>query len=207
MAKLKTQIMEPCSLQSLKNPVVLVIDLINGFIHEGALADPGIDDAAENTEKLLKSPLLAKVPVWFVCDSHLENAKEFSAFPVHCLKGTSQAEVVDRLKPWVKPDHLIEKNAIGFLSAPDAQKFLDSLQGNEQVIIVGCCTDLCVLQGALALLSWGNQRNMESLEIIVPADCVETYHIPEVHDAYFWNEVSLNNMAANGIRVVSSLMD
>lgn len=207
MAKLNKQEYEPRPLQSLEKPVVLVIDLINGFIHEGALADPEIDEAAKNTEKLLKNPRLAQTPVWFVCDTHSKDAKEFSAFPAHCLKGTAEAEVVDRLQPWVKPDHRIEKNAIGFMSSPDAQKFLSSLKGDEQVIVTGCCTDLCVLQGALGLQSWANQNDMNSLEILVPTDCVETYHIPEVHDAAFWNEYSLKNMAANGISVISSLAD
>ena len=62
MAKLRKQEYESRSLQSLNSPVVLVIDLINGFIHEGALADPDIDAAAAGTEKLLRAPTLAEAP-------------------------------------------------------------------------------------------------------------------------------------------------
>lgn len=207
MARLNTQSWKSESVSSLHRPVVLVIDLINGFISQGPLADPAIAQAAEATAELLTRPGMEKAPVWFVCDTHEEGAAEFDAFPVHCLRGSEEAEVTPVLRDWVHPQRRIEKNAIGVFAAEGFRTFLDSLQGNEQVIVTGCCSDLCVLQAVLGLQSWKNQNNLKDLDIIVPADCVETYHIPETHEAAFWNEVSLANMAANGVCVLQSLLD
>ena len=72
----------------LKQPVLFVVDMINGFAKQGALADPAISDAAPNIRKLIQS---LNAPTWFVADEHDWNAREFDAFPPHCLKNTEES--------------------------------------------------------------------------------------------------------------------
>lgn len=186
----------------LNKPLVIVVDMINGFVHEGALSDRRIDQITPNIEKLLKD----RTPSLFICDAHSEDAREFRSYPVHCLKGTKESEVIEQLKPYVADT--VEKNSINTFTAPAFQKRLKSLLENYQdLVITGCCTDLCVLQFVLSFQSYLNEINDQGHRIIVPKNCVETYHAPQVHDAAYWNDAALKNMAANGVCVVEKIED
>lgn len=189
-------------LSSLRSPVVLVVDMINGFVKDGALADPAIQKAAKPIADLIEQ---TQAPAWFITDTHAEDAMEFENFPPHCLKGSEEAQVIDELIPYVKPDHIIEKNAISAIFAPDFGRMLESLPEETDLIVTGCCTDLCVEQLALPLLSWIRQNNQLKKRVIVPVNTVDTYHIEGVHDAKEWNRVALQSMAANGVMVVSAI--
>ncbi len=183
----------------LRNPVVFVVDMVNGFVKEGALADPAIAQIASPIRELIEK---TSARVWFINDNHTKDAAEFASFPVHCLKGSEEAKVIDELAD-VKGNTLY-KNCISAAASPQFGEMLDSL-GQEpcDLIVTGCCTDLCILQLALPLQSWINQKNRKDTRVIVLEDCVETYHIGGVHDAEFWNEAALANMAANGITIAS----
>lgn len=201
MARLKNNQYESIELNELKDPVVFVVDMVNGFVKEGALADPEIMSIVEDQKKLMDQLECRNV---FVCDSHPPKTREFLSYPQHCMIGTKEAEVIDELKDHIK--RIIHKNSTNTFVAFEFQEFLqDECSRYKDLIIVGCCTDLCILQFALSLQSYLNEHNLCEQRVIVPANLVETYHIEDVHDAYFWNDVSLKNMAANGITVVSEI--
>lgn len=185
----------------LRRPVLFVVDMVNGFIKEGALHDKEILSIAKPIETLLKGLDAESI---FVCDNHPEDAREFQAYPSHCVLGTSEAQVIDELKPWIR--HEIPKNSTNTFMSPGFQEFLeDAIEQYDDFIITGCCTDLCILQFALSFQGWLNQNNYHQKRIIIPVDCVETYHIEGVHDASQWNEMALANMNTNGIKVVSTI--
>lgn len=201
MARLEKNQYETIQANELKNPVVFVVDMINGFVKEGALADPKIMDIVENQKALMDCLGCRNV---FVCDSHPPKTREFQSYPPHCVIGTKEAEIISELNPYIK--EIIRKNSTNTFMAPGFETFVaEKLHFYNDIIIVGCCTDLCILQFALSLQGWLNEHNKVDQRIIVPVDCVETYHIDQVHDAYFWNDVALQNMAINGIKIVSRI--
>lgn len=201
MARLKNNLYKPMNVDELKDPVVFVVDMVNGFVKEGALADPTIMSIAEGQKKLMDQLECRNV---FVCDTHPPKTREFLSYPQHCMIGTKEAEVIDELKDHIK--RIIHKNSTNTFVAPEFQEFLqDECSRYKDLIIVGCCTDLCILQFALSLQSYLNEHNHCEQRVIVPANLVETYHVEDIHDAYFWNDVSLKNMATNGILVVSEI--
>lgn len=201
MARLKNNLYKPMNVDELKDPVVFVVDMVNGFVKEGALADPEIMSIAEGQKKLMDQLECRNV---FVCDTHPPKTREFLSYPQHCMIGTKEAEVIDELKDHIK--RIIHKNSTNTFVAPEFQEFLqDECSRYIDLIIVGCCTDLCILQFALSLQSYLNEHNHCEQRVIVPANLVETYHVEDIHDAYFWNDVSLKNMATNGILVVSEI--
>ncbi len=73
--------------------------------------------------------------------------------------------------------------------------------------MTGCCTDLCVLHFVLSLNTWFNEHNMNEYRIIVVENSTETYHIPEIHEATFFNDVAFRMMEMNGIQVVSEVRE
>ena len=52
--------------------------------------------------------------------------------------------------------------------APEFEEFLNSdLKYYRDIIVTGCCTDLCVLHFVLSLNTWLNEHNMNEYRIVV----------------------------------------
>ena len=140
----------------------------------------------------------------FIADSHPPKTREFNSYPSHCVIGTKESEVIQELQPYVQ--ELMRKNSTNAFTCPDFQIFLtERMDSYRDIVITGCCTDICILQFALCLNAWLNEHNKTDQRIIIPLSCVDTYHIEGVHDAVSCNEFSIRNMEANGICIVSSL--
>lgn len=202
MARLNKQIDTFISVNQIKKPVILVVDMVNGFVKEGALADTAIMDIVTNQKRLMDVLLCKNV---FICDSHPPKTREFDSYPPHCVIGTKEGDVIEELNPYIQ--EIVHKNSTNAFVSLEFQEFLKNIDFYRDIIIVGCCTDLCILQLGLCLQSWLNEHNMVEHRIIIPTDCVETYHIEDVHDAKTWNNMALENMKTNGITVVSSIVE
>ena len=204
MARVNEQFLEayePLSMKELKDPIIFVVDMIEGFVHEGALHDEAINAVTVHIEALIKD---AQQRVIFIADSHPPKTREFNSYPTHCVIGTTESEVIQELKPHVQ--ELMRKNSTNTFTGPDFQSFLtERMDSYRDIVITGCCTDICILQFALCLNAWLNEHNKTDQRIIIPLSCVDTYHIEGVHDAVSCNEFSIRNMEANGICIVSSL--
>lgn len=204
MARVSKQFLEaykPLSTKELKDPVIFVVDMIEGFVHEGALHDEAIHAATMHIESLIRD---AEQRVIFIADSHQPKTREFISYPSHCVIGTKESEVIQELQPYVQ--ELMRKNSTNTFTCPDFQLFLkERLKNYRDIVITGCCTDICILQFALCLNAWLNEHNKTEQRIIIPLSCVDTYHIEGVHDAVSCNEFSIRNMEANGICIVSKL--
>lgn len=193
--------METIKYSEIKDPIVLIVDMVNGFCKEGALADEHILSIVPAITDVLKRLDCRNV---FICDNHPPKTREFEAYPSHCVIGTKEAEIIDELKPFVK--YIAKKNSTNaFMSHDFKELVLGSLSNYRNIVIVGCCTDLCILQLALSMQGYLNEHNLTDQRIIVPSQCVDTYDIEGVHDRGFWNEFSLNNMETNGILVVDHM--
>ena len=204
MARVSKQFLEaykPLSTKELKDPVIFVVDMIEGFVHEGALHDEAIHAATMHIESLIRD---AEQRVIFIADSHPPKTREFISYPSHCVIGTKESQVIQELQPYVQ--ELMRKNSTNTFTCPDFQLFLkERLKNYRDIVITGCCTDICILQFALCLNAWLNEHNKTEQRIIIPLSCVDTYHIAGVHDAVSCNEFSIRNMEANGICIFSKL--
>ena len=98
-------------LESIKE-LLVVVDMVNGFVKEGALADGYIKHIIGEIEKLvLKYKGDKDKEVAFVRDAHSEDASEFKKFPVHCIDGTYESEIIDELKAYSLDSLVYKKNA------------------------------------------------------------------------------------------------
>ncbi len=183
---------------------MIVVDVVNGFIREGAMASPLIESIVPNIAELMEHCVKLDIPVVAFADCHKDGCAEFSSFPPHCLENTSESELVDELKK-VGGYFLLKKNSTnGF----HEKSFMQCLMQNPQTntfIIVGDCTDICVMQLCLTLKTWFTQQN-KSAEIIVPVNCIETYDAPG-HDADFMNIAAYKLMSGSGIKFVSEIKE
>ncbi|MDE7278127.1 MAG: cysteine hydrolase [Oscillospiraceae bacterium] len=181
---------------------LIVVDVINGFIREGAMSSSIIEGIVPNVVKLMEKFKDAGIPVAAFADCHSENCAEFASFPQHCLSGTSESELVDELKE-VGGYFLIKKNSTNGFHEKD---FMHELVRNPKIntfVVVGDCTDICVMQLCLTLKTWFTAQDRTS-EIIVPMNCVETYDSPD-HNADFMNIAAYKLMKDSGIKFVSEI--
>lgn len=186
---------------SLQRPVHFIVDMVNGFVKEGALHDPAIGELCPAILALLQRLACRTI---FVTDSHPPKTREFLSYPPHCVIGSKEDEVIEELAPYVQ--QRMRKNSTNTFFAPEFQRFLqEEAEAYRDIVISGCCTDICVMQFALTLNAWLNEHNRHEQRVIVAADTVDTYHIEGVHDAFATNRFALENMKGNGICVVRSI--
>ncbi|MEG0077184.1 cysteine hydrolase family protein [Anaerorhabdus sp.] len=184
-----------------RKPCLVVIDMINGFIFEGALSDSSIDKISGNVLALVKDFVERDYPIISFRDSHQKNSKEFNAFPPHCLENTNESELIESLKPYENHMITLLKNSTNGFMQPQFMDTFNQLDRDEY-ICVGCCTDICVLQFALSLQGYINEHNLET-RVSVVQDSVETFNLPS-HSQNEYNRAAMNILRGAGIRVVAS---
>ena len=193
-------------------------DMVVGFCNRGPLASERVGALAEPVADLFERAHALGVRHFVLTqDTHHAETPEFEAWPVHCVRGTEEAETVPALRalPFANLFTVIEKNSLhpGVETAFDA--WLDAHPALRTAIVVGDCTDLCVYQLAMHLRVRHNARNVSGVSVIVPANAVDTYDLPVEaatatgafpHPGEFFHQVFLYHMALNGVQVVRALV-
>lgn len=161
---------------------LIVVDMVNGFVREGVLHDKGIERIVPNVVELVKRNLDDKNLIIFIKDTHHDNSVEFNRFgnTKHCVKGTSEAELIDELKIYEDLDNVVsvEKNSTSFMESPKFRELISQLENLKEVDIVGCCTDICDFNGCMGLSNYFNEWNKDIL-IKVYSDACATYNEDE----------------------------
>lgn len=182
--------------------VFAAVDIINGFIREGAMHSESIESIIEPSAKLLSECKKLGIAAVAFADCHGKGCAEFASFPEHCVKGTSESEIVDELKA-IGGYTLIEKNSTNGCHEEAFADFLAKHPKTDTFIVCGDCTDICVLQFCLSLKTLFNKTN-KPLDIVVPINAVETYDAP-YHNAAFANLAAYKLMKDCGVRFVSAI--
>lgn len=213
---LTTYIAEPTEL-STDQVAIMVVDMVNGFCNEGALASARVKGIIDPIVTFLQSAWDHGIRNYLlVNDFHEIDAVEFQSFPSHCVKGSIESQPVNEIKslPFYSEFTIITKNSL----SADLEKQLKrpGQKGSNLTcfIIVGNCTDLCVYQAAMSLRLKANAKQEHQRQVIVPIDCVETYDLDlrtaekigvVPHPARIMNAMFLHHMALNGIRIVKQV--
>ena len=157
---------------------LIIVDMVNGFVREGALHDEEIAKVIPRQIELIKEAKAAGKAIIFIKDTHDENATEFGRFGggQHCVRGTKEAEIVDELLPYVEDEDtfVFEKNSTSFMEAPDFRKFIEEQIYLEEYDLAGCCTDICDFNGIMGLANYLDQWNRPHV-IRAHEDAMATY--------------------------------
>lgn len=184
----------------MKKEICVVVDMINGFINEGVLSDPSINQIVPETVKVVKSFLDEKKDVLSFQDTHTLSSLEFDFYPPHCLKDTYESELIPELKPFASQMIKVEKDTTNGFFAPRFQTYLLENPDLESVTVVGCCTDICVLQFTQSLKTY-TQTIGKRIDIKVVENAVDTFNTPN-HDKNSYHEKALNLMRNAGIQII-----
>lgn len=180
--------------------LLIVVDMVNGFIKEGALADSSVGHIIPEIELLVKDFFSRNQGVIFVKDCHTPDSVEFETFPVHCLKGTLEAELVGELKKYEEFGISIEKNSTSAIFAEGFLHLIDGMTSLERVVGVGCESDICVPNLFIPLKNYFNQHNRD-VEILIPENAIETYDSPS-HSREEYSKASRLLMEQSGLKLV-----
>jgi nicotinamidase-related amidase len=170
---------------------LVIVDEVNGFatVGCGPLAPPApnpqVDRMVAETNALARRFTAAGWPVLAFLDTH-EPGKPEPPYPPHCEIGTGQENLVPPLA-WLEDSGaaLLRKDCInGFVGAIEPSgrnRLLDWItsSGVEAVLVVGICTDICVMDFVLTLLSARNHGLTGKLrDIVVYEPGCATYDLP-----------------------------
>ena len=179
--------------------LLVVVDMVNGFVKYGNMADSYINHITPRIKELLDEFVLSGECISFICDSHEKNSSEFKKFPIHCIKGSGEEEVISELQEYLKHANIYEKNSTSTMFAPNFMNDLEKMKKLKEVIITGCCTDICVLNLAIPLSNYFDQNNRDVL-LTIYKDAVETYDSP-LHNRDEYNSMAFKLMKQNLINV------
>ncbi|MEN6328595.1 MAG: isochorismatase family cysteine hydrolase [Syntrophomonas sp.] len=185
-----------------RQTVLVIVDMINGFAREGALQSPRVEELIPAITELAKLCDQLEIPKLAFADCHTEASPEFQSYPVHCMAGTGEGEIVDEIKA-IGGYKLIAKNCTNGCIEAEFQKWLEENAQIKTFIITGDCTDICIQQFAITLKTWFNTQDQQ-VRIIVPANAVDTYDLGS-HNGDLMNVMALYNMMMNGVEVVRAL--
>ena len=134
---------------------VLVFDMLEDFLaEEGTLyIGPAAKNVRLKVEERVKEARREGHPIFFICDSHLPQDKEFEMFPPHCIQGEKGAQVVSEISP-LSHERLIFKRRYSGFFGTDLDLSLREL-GVRRLELAGVCTQICVLYTAADARSLG----------------------------------------------------
>ncbi len=152
--------------------VVLVVDMLVGFLEEGhnLYCGDGAREIIPNIQRLIEREQAQGSTVFFVCDSHDPDDLEFEVFPKHCVRGTEEAQVISELSGY--KGEIIPKQRYSAFFGTDLEKRLTDL-APDKIVVCGVCTDICVMH------TTADARNRD-YNVEIPVDCVATFD-PEAH--------------------------
>ncbi len=208
------------------------VDIINAFctVGAGALApmrrDPCIERMVNEANTVLRAAEAAQRPVVRYRDEHKPGVPEVP-FPIHGEKGSGE-ELPVPAHTWVSAYALmldIPKDCFnGLVGAMDLKthrnRVIDWVNEHELevLVVVGICTDICVLQFVQAMLSARNHGMMPTLrEIVVYEPGCTTYDLPletarelslpegAAHPRELFHAVGLTLMAQSGAIIANEL--
>ncbi|KZV51518.1 hypothetical protein F511_22465 [Dorcoceras hygrometricum] len=171
---------------------LVLVDIVNGFctVGSGCLApivpNKQISKMVDESVKLAKVFCENKWPVYALLDSHHPDIPE-PPYPPHCLVGTEEAKLVPDLQWLENQSNVTIRNKdcmdgfIGSLEKDGSNVFVDWIKANEikAILVVGICTDICVLDLVCSALSARNHGLLSPLEdVIVYSHGCATFDIP-----------------------------
>ncbi|MBC6424111.1 MAG: isochorismatase family protein [Hormoscilla sp. SP5CHS1] len=211
---------------------LIVVDVLNGFctVGYGPLAplepDEQIATMVSESDRLARTFVERGWPVLAFLDSH-EPGKPEPPYPPHCEKGTGEEKLVPELE-WLEKHPqvtLVEKDCInGFVGSIDVNTqrnvLLDWVKENklETLVVVGICTDICVMDFVVTILSVRNHGLLPTLkDVAVYAKGCATFNLTAemaaeqglpktaIHPQKVAHHVGLYTMAERGALIASNI--
>ncbi|XP_007042825.2 PREDICTED: nicotinamidase 1 [Theobroma cacao] len=171
---------------------LVLVDIINGFCTVGAgnLAprEPNrqISGMINESARLARLFCEKKLPVMAFLDSHHADKPE-DPYPPHCIAGTDESNLVPALQ-WIEKETNVTirrkdcyDGYLGSIEADGSNVFVDWVKNNQisTLLVIGVCTDICVLDFVCSTLSARNRGFLSPLQdVMVYSRACATFDVP-----------------------------
>lgn len=181
------------------------IDMNNGFVNFGAMANPLYNELVPEQLKLIEKMRRERGIVDFILEGHNKDALEFKSYPEHCVLGTKEADLIPQLiTEQNNPDtYTFYKNCINGMLNLEVQEQLKGLKNLKEIIYSGVCADLCVMDFARTNARFLDQINKQA-KLFVIKSTIDTFDAPG-HDREEWIDIACKVMNQAGIEVVEDV--
>lgn len=208
---------------------LVLVDIINGFCTVGAgnLAprEPNrqISGMINESARLARAFCDRRLPVMAFLDTHHPNKPE-DPYPTHCIAGTHESNLVPALQ-WIEkePNVTIRRKDcfdgyFGSIEDDGSNVFVDWAKNHQirKLVVVGVCTDICVLDFVCSTMSARNRGFLRPLEeVVVYSAACATFDIPPhvathtkgalAHPQEFMHHVGLYMAKERGAKIANQL--
>lgn len=154
-----------------KKTAVMVVDMQNDFCNpKGSLfVGPSVEAAIPCIKTLLDRARGVGIPIIYTQDWHAPDDPEFAIWPIHCVRNTWGAEVVEELKP--KPgDIMLRKMTYDSWFKPKTMEDLEDIVKRlnvTHIIVVGTVSHICVMHAVAGAA-------LRGYKVVVPIDCISS---------------------------------
>ena len=188
-----------------KNKALYMIDMNNGFVNFGPMANPEYNKLVPEQLRMLEKFKREGQQINFILEAHDKDANEFKTYPEHCVRGTMEAEVIPEFKDYqlLPGTKTFYKNCINGMLNRDVQDEIRKLKALREIVIEGVCADLCVMDFARTYARFLDEINREA-KIFVVRNAIDTFDAPG-HDRAEWLDIAEKVMTQAGIIYVENI--
>lgn len=153
---------------------LIVVDMQNDFI-SGTLGSSQAESIVEGVVTLIEEFRKNNDNVIFTRDTHdidYLSSQEGRLLPVeHCIKDTEGWQIDSRLN--VGDSYVIDKPSFGSLDLVDLIR--KKYNKSEKFVLVGLCTDICVISNAMILKAAFPEKEIEVISSLCAGVSVESH--------------------------------
>jgi len=181
------------------------IDMNEGFVNFGAMANPEYNKLVPEQKKLIDKIRREDGIVDFILEGHGKDSLEFKTYPGHCILGTREVELIPELiGEKNKPNtYTFYKNCINGMLNLDVQEQIKRLKNLKEIIYSGVCADLCVMDFARTNARFLDQINKE-VKLFAVKNTIDTFDAPG-HNREEWLNIAYKVMEQAGIEIVENV--
>ena len=186
---------------------LFVIDMNNGFVNFGPMANPKYNDLVPEQQALIEMFREEDELVNFILENHDKNALEFVSYPEHCVEGTEEAKLIPEFQDEENKDNTrtYYKNSINGMLNRTLQDDIKALERLKMIVLAGVCGDLCVMDFGRTLLRYLDEINHD-LKVFVVKSCIDTFDAPG-HNREEWLDIAYKVLEQAGAVVVEDVED
>lgn len=180
------------------------IDMVKGFVDFGAMANPMYRALTAEQLNIMFDLAHDNEALNFIGEGHEEAATEFLTYPKHCLLNTPEAEFIEEFKPFLELPNTrtYRKNSINGMLNNHVRKDLKDMKNLKEIIFMGVCEDLCVMDFARTCARFLDEINRK-VNLFVVANTVDTFDAPN-HNREEWKKIARMVMEQAGITYVEN---
>lgn len=184
---------------------LFIIDMNNGFVNFGNMANPKYNELVSEQLKLINKFRKENQLVNFVLEGHTINSVEFDSYPSHCVLKTDESKLIPQFIDEQDKENteIYYKNSINGMLNRKLQDDIKNYYSLNEIVIGGVCADLCVMDFARTFSRYLDEINKRA-KIFVVENTIDTYDSID-HNREEWMNIAKKVMMQAGIIIVPNI--